>query len=339
MLQNKRFPWIAAIVATSFLCVLAVFSVGGSFSDSRENIIYIDQDDSADSVYHKVRERSGILSYPAFRVLAAIGNYGRHIHIGRYDVGSRRSTLSVFRHLRNGSQTPVRLTIPVLRTTEDLAEFLGRNLQASPNHFLATLTDTGLLAQYDKRLETAVCLFLPNTYEVYWTVSPQRLIEKMHGESRRFWNETRHQKARQAGFSEDEILTLASIVEQETADNAEKPSIAGMYINRLRRGMPLQADPTVKFALRDFGLRRILRGHLATDSPYNTYKKKGLPPGPICIPSVSSIEAVLNHVRHDYIYMCAKEDFSGSHNFAVTYAEHLQNARKYSRALDERGIK
>lgn len=339
ILCNKHYQRAVAGLSAAALIVLSVVSVLGNFSDSRESILHIDRDDSADSVYHKLRERSGFLSFSAFRLLAAVGNYERHLHVGCYDVGSGHSTLNVFRRLRNGSQTPIRLTIPILRTPEDLSDFLGKTLHDSPQQFLASLTDSTLLAQYGKRPETAVCLFIPNTYEVYWSSSPQRLIEKMHRESRIFWNNRRLEKARQAGLSEDEVLTLASIVEQETADNAEKPTVAGMYLNRLRKSMPLQADPTVKFALREFGLRRILHKHLTTDSPYNTYKNRGLPPGPICIPSQASIDAVLNHVRHEYIYMCAKEDFSGSHNFAITYAEHLQNAKKYIQALDRRGIR
>ena len=161
----------------------------------------------------------------------------------------------------------------------------------------------------------------------------------MKRESEKFWTTVRKNKAEKARLTPEEVITLASIVEKETANNQEKPDIAGLYLNRLRRGMKLQADPTVKFALQDFGLRRILNKHLTCDSPYNTYVYAGLPPGPICLPSIASIDAVLNHTEHNYIYMCAKEDFSGTHNFAATYEEHKANARKYVQALNERGIK
>lgn len=160
----------------------------------------------------------------------------------------------------------------------------------------------------------------------------------MNKESQRFWNFERKNEAKAMGLNEVQVITLASIVDEETANDAEKPMIAGMYYNRLKTDMPLQADPTVKFALGKFELKRIYHDMLQTDSPYNTYKYKGLPPGPIRIPSVAGIEAVLNHVHHDYLYMCAKEDFSGTHNFAKTYAEHKQNAAKYTKALNERGI-
>ena len=161
----------------------------------------------------------------------------------------------------------------------------------------------------------------------------------MQRERDAYWTAERKQLAQKAGLTPDEVVTLASIVEQETANNAERPKVAGMYLNRLRKGMKLQADPTVKFALQNFALRRIMHQHLTANSPYNTYRNEGLPPGPICIPSLASIEAVLHFTTHPYIYMCAKEDFSGTHNFAATYAEHLQNAKKYSEALNKRGIK
>ena len=176
-------------------------------------------------------------------------------------------------------------------------------------------------------------------YELYWTLQPKALLERMNKEAQKFWNDKRVLEAKQLGLTPDEVMTVASIVEQETAYNPEKPMVAGMYLNRLNQKMPLQADPTVKFALGDFALRRILHEHLRVNSPYNTYKVKGLPPGPICIPSVESINAVLHRANHNYLYMCAKEDFSGSHNFATTYAEHQKNATKYAAALNARGIR
>jgi UPF0755 protein len=167
----------------------------------------------------------------------------------------------------------------------------------------------------------------------------ERLIEKMKTESKFFWNAERTRKAKALGLTPDEVITLASIVDEETANNAEKPMIAGMYYNRYRQDMPLQADPTVKFALKDFEIKRIYNNMLDVESPYNTYRNKGLPPGPIRIPSVAGIDAVLNLVKHNYLYMCAKEDFSGYHNFAVTNAQHAANARRYQQALNQRGIR
>jgi UPF0755 protein len=193
--------------------------------------------------------------------------------------------------------------------------------------------------QYGYDTTTIAALFVPNTYDVYWNMSVDKLMERMQKEHDRFWEGTREAKAAQMQLTPVEICTLASIIDEETANNAEKPMIAGMYLNRLKQNMPLQADPTIKFALKQFELKRIWQKLLTTDSPYNTYKNEGLPPGPIKIASIKGIDAVLNAVNHDYLYMCAKEDFSGTHNFATTYQEHLKNAARYAKALNERGIK
>jgi UPF0755 protein len=186
--------------------------------------------------------------------------------------------------------------------------------------------------------ETFPSLFLPNTYEVYWDIKPERLMIRFMEERRKFWNEDRMAKAKKLDMTPEEIATLASIVDEETNDETEKPIVAGLYINRLKRGIPLQADPTVKFALGDPSRRRILNKDLEVESPYNTYKNTGLPPGPIRVATPQAIESVLNHKKHDYIYMCAKEDFSGTHNFAKTLSEHNANARRYQQALNKRNI-
>ena len=187
--------------------------------------------------------------------------------------------------------------------------------------------------------ETFPALFIPNTYEVYWTMTPAQFVARMVKENDRYWNMSRKDKAKAQGLTPIEVITLASIVDEETNKDDEKPIVAGLYLNRLHRGMLLQADPTVKFALGQFELRRILYAHLNVDSPYNTYKYAGLPPGPIRIPSMAAIESVLNPTKHNYIYMCAKEDFSGYHNFASSLTQHNANARRYQQALNQRGVK
>ena len=190
---------------------------------------------------------------------------------------------------------------------------------------------------YEK--ETLPSLFIPNTYEVYWDIKPEYLMIRLMKERRKFWNEDRLAKAKALNMTPEEVATLASIVDEETNNNAEKPIVAGLYINRLKRNIPLQADPTVKFALGDFARKRILLADLEVESPYNTYKRTGLPPGPIRIATIAGIESVLNYARHDYIYMCAKEDFSGTHNFATTLSQHNANARRYQEALNKLNIK
>ena len=238
------------------------------------------------------------------------------------------------------------LTVPSVRTIDKLSAELSKKLMLDSLEIRKALTDEATCEKYGYDTATIACMFIPNTYDIYWNVSVSKLLDRMKKESDKFWNFERTQKAKAMKLTQVEVITLASIVDEETANNAEKPMIAGMYYNRLMlrnaeypEGMPLQADPTIKFAWKQFGLKRIYNNLLSIKSPYNTYKNPGLPPGPIRIPSVAGIDAVLNHVKHEYIYMCAKEDFSGTHNFARTYQEHLQNAAKYSKALNERGIK
>lgn len=244
----------------------------------------------------------------------------------------------LYRHLHRAPRV-VRLTVPPVRTVSDLAGRLAQVIDTDSASLMAVFSDTVLLDSLGYNQETLPALFIPNTYEVWQSVSAKKLLLRFAAENANFWTPARRAQAENQGLSPVEVMTLASIVEQETADDGERPMVAGMYLNRLHQGMMLQADPTVKFALGDFSLRRILHEHLDVDSPYNTYRYEGLPPGPICIPSMASIRAVLQPAQHPYIYMCAREDFSGTHNFAKTYSEHLQNARRYAKALDAAGIR
>jgi UPF0755 protein len=243
------------------------------------------------------------------------------------------------RRLSMGYQTPVKLTIGSVRTLDRMARNASRQLMIDSVEIATLLNDTAFIRKMGYTKETLPALFIPNTYEVYWNMSAEDFMARMQKEHKAYWNEKRMKQAEAIGLTPIEVATLASIVEEETANHAEKPMVAGLYINRLKRGMLLQADPTVKFSMGDFELRRILYRHLEVDSPYNTYKYAGLPPGPIRVPSYQGLESVLNYTKHNYLYMCAKEDFSGTHNFAVTNAQHAANARKYQQALNKRGIR
>ena len=301
--------------------------------------VCIDEDDTVDSVFAKVANIATSNGLIGFRTLARHSNYEKNIRTGRYEITPSEMVFTAFRKIKNGNQTPVRLTIPSVRTMDKLAGYLGKKLMVDSLDFLDALTDNAYCNKMGYDTATIACMFIPNTYDIYWNVSLDKFMERMKKESTSFWNEERMRKAKNMGLKTTEVITMASIIDEETANNSEKPMIAGMYYNRLKQDMPLQADPTIKFALKKFELKRIWNNLLYVNSPYNTYKNTGLPPGPIRIPSVSGIDAVLNYVQHDFLYMCAKEDFSGKHNFARTYAEHLQNAAKYSKALNERGIK
>jgi UPF0755 protein len=236
-------------------------------------------------------------------------------------------------------QTAISLRLPEVRTVEKLATALSDQIMLDSATLAKAFTDSAFCTKYGYKEETLTALFIPNTYEVYWDISLEKFMERMVKENQRFWNETRMKKAEAQGLTPVEVAILASIIDEETRNNGEKPMIAGMYLNRLKIKMPLQADPTIKFAMQAFKLRRILNSMLKTESPYNTYTNVGLPPGPIKIASIASLEAVLNPASHKYLYMCAKEDFSGTHNFARTYSEHLKNASRYRKALNARNIK
>ena len=306
--------------------------------NGKQAYIYVDEDDNADSIYNKVTELATTHSAWTFRKLAALSGYGSNIRTGRYEIG-KSGALMTLRHIRNGMQAPVSLTINSVRTVDRLAADISKKMMFSKKEMLQVLENKDSCAKYGYSPETVIAMFIPNTYDLYWNISVSKFMDRMHKESKKFWTFERRQKADAAKLSPNQVMTLASIVDEETANTAEMPKIAGMYINRLHIDMPLQADPTVKFATKQFEARRIYNTMLQVDNPYNTYKYKGLPPGPIRVPSVSAIDAVLNYMHHDYLYMCAKEDFSGTHNFARTYEEHQQNAARYAKALNERGIK
>lgn len=340
MKKNKIKTLALLLCCLSILLVSTLFwALFTDFSSSKEqSYIYIGEHEEATSVYAHLRANGSFCKTIVLQCMSKISGYERNIRAGRYSISPGISTLALFRNLRNGHQAPVQLVISTTRTLNDLAQKLSTQLATDSTIWATTFADTVLCAQFGYTRETLPCLFIPNTYEVFWNITPENLLKRMQKENKAFWTDSRHKAAKAVGLTEHEVITLASIIEQETANNAEKPMIAGMYLNRLHQGMKLQADPTVKFALQNFALRRIMHEHLMTNSPYNTYLYKGLPPGPICIPSIASIEAVLHPSRHNYLYMCAKEDFSGTHNFTVTYTEHLENARRYTNALNTRNI-
>ena len=316
---------LLGIAAMAFYCTCTTLSMS-----SDTHYLYIDNDDNVDSVLNKVKPISSEHALAGLSLMMRHTGYGSHIRTGRYAIEPDMKTYEVLRRLKSGQQTPIMLTIPEVRTMEQLAGRLSRKLMADSTEIAALIVGDTL----------APCLFVPDTYEVYWNISADMLLERMRREHDNFWNsDGRRQMADSLGLTPDEVCTLASIIDEETANNAEKPAIAGMYLNRLHIGMPLQADPTVKFAIGDFTLRRIYNSHLEMESPYNTYKNSGLPPGPIKIASKQGIDAVLHAQRSNYLYMCAKEDFSGTHNFAATYSEHQRNAARYVKALNQRGIK
>lgn len=312
--------------------------ISSGFDINKTAYIYIDESRDYESILTQIDTAAHVQNKEGFRQLASYMKYPENIKTGRYAIAPGMNIRQVIRMLQLGQQSPVKLTFNNMRMKEDLAKRISEQLMLNESELLAVLNSPQKALEYGFSEETFGAMFIPNTYEVYWDTSMENLLKRMQTEYNRFWTEERKAKATNVGLTPKEVSTLASIVEEECYFADEYPTVAGLYLNRLRRGQLLQADPTVKYAVGDFSLQRVLNRHLEVDSPYNTYKYQGLPPGPIRIPSIKAIDAVLNPVKHDYLYMCAKEDFSGRHNFAVTHAEHERNANRYRNALNARRI-
>lgn len=275
-----------------------------------------------------------VINYKAFIWVSKKKDYPDLIRPGRYLFNPGMNSNEMVNLLRGGIQEPLNLTFNNVRFKEELAGKVCRYLEADSLSLVELFNDEEQIAEWGFTPENYKAMFIPNTYEFYWTTTAEEFAERMKLEFDKFWNEERRAKAENIGLTPTEVTTLASIVSEETAKTDELARVAGVYINRIKKGIPLQADPTVKFAVGDFTLKRILNSHLEIDSPYNTYKYAGLPPGPINFPEIAAIDAVLNYEEHKFIYMCAREDFSGYHNFARTLSQHNRNAIAYREALD-----
>lgn len=280
-----------------------------------------------------------IKHHTAFSIYSSHLDLEQTFKAGHYYIQRGESIIEIVRRLKLGMQTPVRVTFNNVRTVGQLSARLSEQLAADTLQFAEALSSETLAREVGYDSLTLFSMFIPDTYELYWTISPEDFVRRMKRESERFWTGVRDEQCKAVGLSRLEVMTLASIVYEETAKTDEMPRIAGVYMNRLKKGMPLQADPTIKYALQDFTLRRILHKHLRYKSPYNTYLNKGLPPSPIAMPSKAAIDAVLRYERHNYLYFCARPTFDGYHDFATTYSDHLRNARAYAAALDRRNIK
>ena len=291
-----------------------------------------------EQVMDTLRKHDVLKSEATFRKTADALKY-KTIRIGKYDISGCRTNLDLVRLLRRGQHYPVKFTFNNVRTADQLVERVGHKFFFEPEELSALLHDRNYMQKFGLSDTTAVCLFIPNTYDIYYDITAEDFLDRMNGYYEQFWNEQRRATASEIGLTPVQVATLASIVEEENMRPSEKAIIAGLYINRLNKGMLLQSDPTVKFALDDFARQRILNADLQVDSPYNTYKYAGLPPGPIRIPEASTMDSVLHYRHHDYLYMCAKEDFSGYHNFTASAAVHAQNAARYRAALNARNIK
>lgn len=294
--------------------------------------------DTQEKVMLELKKVGNIRSTKQLEFLLNLVNYKENVNPGQYALKPGITPFRLVRVLRAGLQTPVKLTFNNMRTVEELAGRLSSQLSTDSLTLLNCFRDNAWRDSLQLTDQNYMCVFIPDTYEVWWNISPEKLRGKFVKAWKYFWDEKRLKEADKIGLTQAEVSTLASIVEEETKKTDEMPKVAGLYLNRMRIEMPLQADPTVKFAVGDFSIKRILREHTLINSPYNTYKVVGLPPGPIRIPSIRALDATLQPNRHSYLYMCAKEDFSGYHAFATSYEQHEVNAVKYRMALNKNGI-
>jgi UPF0755 protein len=326
-----------ATVATAFWIV--VYKNNVNLTTDQRSYLYIPTGSGYDDLMENITQSNLLINPRTFAWLAQRKNLPEHVNPGRYELRYGMNNNELIDMLRSGAQTPLNVIFNNLRTIEQLAGVVGKQIEADSLSIIQYLQSTAFYNRYGLTIETAPTLFLPNTYEFYWNTTAEGFVERMKRENDKFWDDEKNTKAAAAGLTRVQVSTLASIVEKETNRNDEKATIAGVYLNRLRQGWKLQADPTAVYAFyrqTDSLLNRVYRIHTQIDSPYNTYLHEGLPPGPICIPSASSLLAVLNAEHHDYMFFVARPDGSGYHTFARTYRQHLNNAREHYKAINQR---
>ena len=340
--MSKKKILIPLIIFSTILTTVSVYTYQMLYSpnfliNSEDKFIIIDDNTDFNELIKKLEDDTLINDILSFSFLSKIMEYQENIKIGAYKVKMNMTNYDMITMLRSGNQTPIKLTFSYARKMDDLAEKITSKLKMSKNDLLNYLNDN--IDDYNGfEKSDIISVFLPDTYEVYWNVSPKNLTNKMYSEYKKFWNSERIAKLENINLNEKEAIVLASIVASETRMLDEADRVAGLYINRLRKNMRLQADPTLIFAANDFTIRRVLNKHKKIKSPYNTYIHKGLPPGPIRLVPKQYIDAVLNYEEHNFIYMCAKEDFSGYHAFATNLSDHNRNARKFQIALNMKKI-
>jgi UPF0755 protein len=331
------------LVIIIVLAFLAWSFVGpGTAFDGKSAILQIPTHNQGRTTVEKKLEEADILAFPyAFNIMARQLDYWKNIKPGQYLIKKGMSTMDIIRMLKNGSQSPVNLVINKFRTREELAGFIGKKMESDSTDLLLFFNNPDSTRIFGLDTNNILTAIIPNTYTFYWNTSTSKLLRRLYSERENFWNKERMSKLEGLHLDKEQAYILASIIEEETNKHDEKPLIASVYLNRLRKNMRLSADPTIKFALRNFALKRITLKQInaCDDSPYNTYRNYGLPPGPISTPSEKSIDAVLNVANTDYLFFCAKADFSGYHVFASNEQDHFRNAREYQHALDSLLIK
>jgi UPF0755 protein len=341
-MKNNKLSYLLSI--PSLIIIISVFVVyrmlyGHNVSASEpRSIIYIPDGCGYDRALDSVKANLRIKNVRIFEWVAERKHYAALVKPGRYIFDRDLSYVELINILRSGRQAPVKITLHNIRTLNEIAGKAGGKIEADSSDLMTFFSDPTNYSDDGFTRENVISLFIPDTYEFFWNTSAKGFYSRMLKEYRKFWNDDRLARAKEENLDPVEVAILASIIDDEVARPDEKPRIAGVYLNRLRRGIPLQACPTIKFALNDFTITRVLKKYLEVDSPYNTYKHNGFPPGPIGCPTVEGIDAVLNAEKHDYLFFAAKADFSGYHNFSRTLAEHNRYAALYQKELNKRKI-
>lgn len=330
---------ITGIAIVGWLIYKQVYAPNLYLQHGQNEYLYIPTGSTFSIVISELQKKDRNFNQTSFQRVAERMNYINRVRPGRYKLSNGMNNKEMISLLRSGKQAPVQVTFNNIRNIGELCGVVNSKIEADSVSLCLLLDDTLFLKKNKLNRENCLAIFIPNTYEFYWNTSAEQFFERMLMEYKRFWNAERISKANDIGFSPIEVSVLASIVEKESNKPDERPVIAGVYINRLNKGWKLEADPTLVFALGDLTIRRVLNVHKEIDSPYNTYMHEGLPPGPICLPSKTSIDAVLNYSRHQYMFFCAKDDFSGYHAFARDYATHLLNAKRFQKELSRRNIR
>jgi len=339
--MKKKIIWITLAVLLIAGLIVAWIAYGKIFrsntnpSIQKEIVLYLPSNGTIQNLYDTLQKKNILKDFSSFKMLAEYKGLDEKYKPGRYIITAGMSNNSMVNMFLSGRQSPIRITFNNVRLREDLAKKLGPKLECGEQALLDVLNDEALAKTYGLNKDNFMVIFIPNTYEVFWTVQPREFVDRMYGEWKKFWTEDRLNKAKEIGLSPAEITVLASIVKGETNKADEMDEVAGVYINRLKKGWKLEADPTVVFGIGDFTITRVTKKHLEFDSPYNTYMYEGLPPGPINLPDVTVLDKVLNYTHHNYMFFCAREDLSGYHNFAVTNSQHEANAAKYRIAYRE----
>lgn len=350
MAKNKKGFWKKLIIAFLVIFLIGfayvgyrvyriVYETNVNLGYKKQIYLYIPTGSTYDEVRNLIIKENIIINMSSFDWLAHKKNYEASVKPGKYKITSGMSNNDIINKLRSGDQEPVKLKFNNIRTKEQLASKISKQIEADSISLITLLNDISFIQKYKFNKDNILAMFIPNTYEIFWNTSASQFISKMNKEYLGFWNAKKIEKAKKIGLTPIEVSILASIVQSETAKSKEMPRVAGVYMNRLRKDMLLQADPTVIYAIGDFTMKRVYKKHLEYDSPYNTYKYLGLPPGPICLPEIIAIEKVLDYEKHDFIFFCAKDDLSGYHSFAKTNAQHEENARRYQNALNRLKIR